>query len=241
MHYLYRHIRADKNEPFYIGVGTDKGTKRHYNRSREVSNRNSLWKKIVAKTEYQIEIMMESDDYDFILNKEIEFINLYGRIDLQTGTLANLTDGGKGVAKLDPVTNERRKYKMKGRVVSEETRQKLSEDRKGEKNWRFGTITSEKQKLAASIANKGQKRTLGFKHPPSFGKKISEAKLGEKHVRARKVINLETGIFYDTVTEAAWCYNINRGYLAEMISGRRVNKKKPNIKFKSFAYVDSIS
>ena len=24
MHYLYRHIRLDKNEPFYIGIGTKK-------------------------------------------------------------------------------------------------------------------------------------------------------------------------------------------------------------------------
>ena len=235
MYYLYRHIRTDKNEPFYIGVGTDKGKKRHYNRSREVSNRNSLWKKIVAKTDYQIEIVMESDDYDFILNKEIEFINLYGRIDLHTGSLTNLTSGGKGVAKLDPITNQRRIYKMKGRVVSKETRQKLSEGRKGEKNWRYGVKYTPEKCLEISERMKGKQYALGFKHPPSFGKKISESKLGSKHVRARKVINLETGIFYDTVTEAAWCYNINRGYLAEIVSGRRNSTK-----WRAFKYLDQI-
>lgn len=240
MYYLYRHIRNDKNEPFYIGVGTDKGKKRHYNRSREVSNRNSLWKKIVVKTEYQIEIMMESDDYDFILNKEIEFIALYGRIDLHTGSLANLTSGGKGVAKLDPVTNQRRIYKMKGRIVSKETRQKLSEGRKGQKNWRYGVKYTPEQCLEISKRMKGHTYSLGRKHSEESKKKISESRFGSKHWLSRKVINLETGIFYDTVTEAAWSYNINRGYLSDVISGRKVNKRKPNV-FRSFAYVDSIS
>ena len=235
MHYLYRHIRADKNEPFYIGVGTDKGTKRHYNRSREVSNRNPLWKKIVAKTEYQIEIMMESDDYDFILNKEIEFINLYGRIDLHTGVLTNLTDGGKGAAKLDPLTNERRNYKLKGRVRSDETKRKISESRIGEKNWRYGVKYTPAQCAEISERMKGKQYALGFKHPSSFGKKISEAKLGSKHVRARKVLNLETGIFYDTVTEAAFAYNLNRGNLSDMLSGRN-NRRN----YTSFTYIEHL-
>jgi hypothetical protein len=32
MAYLYRHIRLDKNEPFYIGIGSDKQYKRAYNK-----------------------------------------------------------------------------------------------------------------------------------------------------------------------------------------------------------------
>lgn len=94
MAYIYRHIRLDKNEPFYIGVGL---TDDKYSRSRKKSGRNNLWKKIVKKTDYRIEIMLESESNDFILEKEVELIKLYGRIDLGTGTLANLTDGGEGV------------------------------------------------------------------------------------------------------------------------------------------------
>jgi hypothetical protein len=33
MAYLYRHIRHDKNEPFYIGIGSDN----NYKRSKQVS------------------------------------------------------------------------------------------------------------------------------------------------------------------------------------------------------------
>lgn len=103
-HYLYRHIRLDKNEPFYIGIGTKQGKKvkhRHiyteYPRAYSKYLRSDFWRKVVAKTEYEVEILLESDDYEFIKQKEVEFIALYGRRDLEKGTLVNLTDGGDGV------------------------------------------------------------------------------------------------------------------------------------------------
>ena len=46
MAYVYRHIRLDKNEPFYIGIGSDMTNKRANERAR----RSELWKKIVAKS-----------------------------------------------------------------------------------------------------------------------------------------------------------------------------------------------
>lgn len=101
-HYLYRHIRLDKNEPFYIGIGTkEKGRENlkdtcSYRRAYEKKGRGSIWNKISKKSEYDVEILLESDNYEFIKNKEIEFIKLYGRKNNKTGTLANLTDGGDG-------------------------------------------------------------------------------------------------------------------------------------------------
>ncbi len=98
-HYLYRHIRLDKNEPFYIGVGTkcDNIDNLSHKRSKTTQNRNKFWKRIEAKTEYKIDILFYSNDYNFILQKEIEFIALYGRRNLNKGTLCNLTDGGEGM------------------------------------------------------------------------------------------------------------------------------------------------
>lgn len=103
-YYLYRHIRPDKNKPFYIGIGT-KGYKKprkvqtEYLRAYTTIRRNNIWNKIVKLNDgnYIVDIMLESNDYDFIKSKEVEFIKLYGRINVGNGILSNLTDGGEDI------------------------------------------------------------------------------------------------------------------------------------------------
>jgi len=92
MAYLYRHIRLDKNEPFYIGIGNDENHCRAYNNKR----RTKYWKNITSKTLYEVEILLDNLTWDEACSKEIEFIELYGRTDLNKGTLVNLTNGGEG-------------------------------------------------------------------------------------------------------------------------------------------------
>lgn len=100
-HFLYRHIRLDTNQPFYIGIGTKKkwftDTKTEYRRAFEKTARNIFWKRVINKTNYEVEILFESNDYEFIKNKEIELIKLYGKKWNNTGTLVNITDGGEGI------------------------------------------------------------------------------------------------------------------------------------------------
>lgn len=99
-YYIYRHIRHDKNEPFYIGKGTKADNcvthKVVYRRAYSKLDRNYIWKGITNRTDYTVEIIYETDSRKEIDKKEIEFIQLYGRIDKGTGTLCNLTDGGDG-------------------------------------------------------------------------------------------------------------------------------------------------
>lgn len=89
-YYLYRHIRLDTNQVFYIGIGCGR-------RAYTKHSRNKHWQSITNKTSYTIQIMLESFDRNFIVSKEIEFIALYGRKDLGKGTLCNFTDGGEGI------------------------------------------------------------------------------------------------------------------------------------------------
>ena len=102
-YYLYRHIRLDKNEPFYIGIArkTQRNHKSIYTEYKRAYNegnrRNPIWQRIAEKTKYKVEILIECDNIELIKKKEQEFITLYGRIDKGTGTLANLTDGGDGI------------------------------------------------------------------------------------------------------------------------------------------------
>ena len=118
---LYRHVRLDKNEPFYIGIGLKQ-------RPQRKSGRNNIWNKITAKTKWKYEIILDDLTLDEAKMKEIEFIKLYGRINLNSGILANMTDGGEGT--LRQVISDEHKQKIRekaiGRKMSQETRNKIS-------------------------------------------------------------------------------------------------------------------
>ena len=85
MTYVYRHIRLDKNEPFYIGIGTDNNYKRAYSKN----SRNIFWERVVKKTNYDVEIIMDNltkdkakqindQNFNFFLCKRIsqDFVSL---------------------------------------------------------------------------------------------------------------------------------------------------------------------
>ena len=128
-YYLYRHIRLDKNEPFYIGIGTKltkyKNSKWNYSRAFSKTGRNIVWKRIVSKTTYEVEILLESDNYKFIKQKEIEFISLYGFLYNKTGILINMTLGGEGTIgyKRSPKDCEKIKERCSFKVYNKETNQ----------------------------------------------------------------------------------------------------------------------
>lgn len=77
MAYLYRHIRLDKNEPFYIGIGSDCNFQRAYDKN----SRNKYWNNISANG-YEVEILINDISWEEACIKEKEFISLYGRKDL---------------------------------------------------------------------------------------------------------------------------------------------------------------
>ena len=129
---LYRHIRLDKNEPFYIGIGKTE------QRAYSDKNRNKHWLNI-AKNGYEVEVLFSDLTWDEACKKEIEFILLYGRKDKNTGCLCNMTDGGEG---------------QLNRVISEETRYKLG-NRRGKKE----SLESCLKKKAAAQKLKSEGRT----------------------------------------------------------------------------------
>ena len=136
MAYVYRHIRKDKNEPFYIGVG---GLSEfdNYRRAHNKRCRSKWWKNIVSKTDYVVEIIFDEVTNEFAHSKEQEFIELYGRLDLNSGCLCNMTNGGEG---------------SDGFIMPEEGRQKISSSKKGKP-------ISEATIKAVKKANTGRKKT----------------------------------------------------------------------------------
>jgi len=97
-YYVYRHIRLDKNIPFYIGLGTKQNSyaafEVEYNRAFSLE-RSDFWKRITDKTNYKVEIVFESNNYQEVKDKEIELISLYKKIN-DGGSLCNISIGGDG-------------------------------------------------------------------------------------------------------------------------------------------------
>lgn len=88
---LYRHVRLDKNEVFYVGIG--RGDRAY---DKKPYNRSKWWHRIISKTDYRVDILFDDLTWEEACEKEKEFISLYGRKNIGTGTLCNMTDGGAG-------------------------------------------------------------------------------------------------------------------------------------------------
>ena len=127
---VYRHVRLDTNEVFYVGIGNNE--KRAYDKKRSRSN---WWKSITNKTDYRVDVLFDNLNWQEACEKEKEFIKLYGRIDLGLGTLVNMTDGGDGSIghRNSDDSNKKRSDKLKNRIMTEEHRRKISESLKGHK------------------------------------------------------------------------------------------------------------
>lgn len=110
MAYLYRHIRLDKNEPFYIGIG-----KNPY-RIDSIHYRNKHWHNIVNKHGFVSEIIIDDLTWEQAKEKEKEFIMLYGRMDKGMGILCNMTDGGDGGSGVMVSEESRKKEKNQLRI-----------------------------------------------------------------------------------------------------------------------------
>lgn len=109
------------------------------------------------------EILEECDTKDLLNSREIYWISKYNSTDLEIGY--NLSKGGGQIA-------------IKGRIVSEETRKKLSKKLKGKKSWNEGKHHSDQTKQKISNSHKGKESKLKGKpgHPVSEATKIKIAK-----------------------------------------------------------------
>lgn len=123
MFYVYQLRANDEDEPFYIGksfVGSQRlcehlsETARGFKRMKHQKIKSILERGAEIREEVLHIFDVEAEAHE----KERELIALYGRRDNKTGFLTNHTDGGEGTV---------------GRVVTEETRLKMSNAKMGNK------------------------------------------------------------------------------------------------------------
>ena len=104
--------------------------------------------------------------------------------------------------------------------ISEETRIKMSECRKGKKNHFYGKHHSEETKSIISKRNKGNIAwNLGKHHNEETKLKISKANSGINNGKSKKVICLTTNEIFNCISDGAKKYGIDRGNITRCCKG----------------------
>lgn len=189
---VYRHVRLDTNQVFYVGVGSNMLRPYH------TFGRNSSWYEITKLYPYRVDILMDDLTNEDAIAKEREFILLYGREDLGTGTLVNRNAGGQsgitGPKNLSKENIERLRLQakvvftrpdvrakiaaaQKGMKKSKAHAQKISEATKGRvlseatkkklSDFRMGHVIPIEQRVRHSITNFKNAPKYIFKNPPN--------------------------------------------------------------------------
>lgn len=167
--------------PFYIGIG--KTAYRPFTKQ----NRNNIWDKIVAKTTYDVEVLIDEISWEQACEKEKEFIKLYGRINIGTGVLANMTDGGDGnwglkhtdetKAKVGAASRNRPGH-WKGKNMPKAACEKMSASKKGKAiKHLIGKPIPQKTIDAVIKHSIGNDYHLGKVHSDESKKRISESRI----------------------------------------------------------------
>lgn len=243
--YIYRHIRPDTNEVFYIGKSNnlDKRLKM-FRRAYLTQDRTAFWNNIVQKNKgvFLTDILFCCDTEKEINEKEKEFIALYGRKDLGKGTLVNLTDGGEGaigvLQSAETIAKRSGKNHYHYQGIMERKKENARQFLHNRKVIDTATNTIYKNASEAAVkfginrslmcgylsGTKTNKTTLCWlKDFESGNHKINQPKK-KQNGSGRLVIDLGSGVFYESIAEAAQSSKYKEVTIRKMLNGVLTNK-----------------
>ena len=174
-YYTYAYLREDKT-PYYIGKGSGK---RIYSKDRTIKP---------PKDKSRIIYLKQNLTEEEAFRHEIYMIDVFGRKDLGTGILYNMTNGGEGSSGWVPSEESRRKMSQssKGKTHSKETRRKMGEAKKGN-TYMLGKTLSEETRRKIGEAGKGRDPSEETR------RKISESKKNISEETRRKMSEASKG------------------------------------------------
>lgn len=208
---LYRHIRPDKNQVFYIGIGT-------HARAYDFNwGRNRHWKAIhkLNNDQTEVEVMLDELSWSEACTLEKWWIAFYGRADLGKGPLCNLTDGGEGaygrikspetIAKFKNTLQSKGEHHRKNIPHTQECRERIRKSLEGK---------SRPPEVIAKIkANR-----IWTEHTQDSKNRMSEKRKGSIPHNRKRIINTITGIEYDSVLKTAVNNSIPRTTMLRWIT-----------------------
>lgn len=181
-------IQNNVNSKRYIGKGTDilRRFERHKldlnkNKHDNIHLQNSWNEYGQGCFDFFVVEVCESERLN---EREMFWIKEYKTFTQQGEYGYNMTEGGDGISglKRSDETREKMRKSAMGRVFSEESKKKMSESRKGEKNHRYGIHPSDETIKKLSESNKGKKKPKN-PHTEESKKKISAANTGKKRTK----------------------------------------------------------
>lgn len=162
-YYVYAYLRED-GSPYYIGKGKERRAWEQHRVNGKGVHTPKEYKRIVLLHED----LSEPEAFDL----EIELITKYGRQDLGTGILKNMTNGGEGSSGTSQDTNWKKGSSKRGKQPSVETRQKISEANKT-RNYPNSHTKEVRQKLSETTKKSWETRSRTISEEQK--KKISDA------------------------------------------------------------------
>jgi len=217
----------------YIGQSVNILKRWNKYKNNNCKQQNLLYRSLIkyGADLHKFEIIIECKRFE-LNEKEKFYIEKYNSFESKSGL--NLQSGGVNYS---ITKNQKNKISLfqKGKIVSIETKRKMSNSAKNVKK-------SDSHKMNISISKKGKTHTEETRIKVSLAKqnttnetknKISLSLKGrsfsKKHIenmklaRSRKVLDTLTGNIYNTITEASKHSTYSRSSIASMLLGERKN------------------
>jgi hypothetical protein len=187
-------MKPETRDIFYVGIGSS------VQRAYRNEGRNSHWTRVFKKYGKVVDIISDSLSLESAKQMEKFLIASIG-ID----NLCNQTLGGEGAFGLKHTEETKRKISISntGKVVSEQTRAKISAKSKGHPNYNLSHTEEAKAKMSAAF--KGKKRS------EYFCKQVKKSKQG--YCPSRQAI--ENGV-QKRKEKAALIIEINSGFIGKI-------------------------